>query len=409
MAWVNLMPRGRSLQATYDEGEAGIGEPPALTTRRPARATSRSRTESLRARAVSAGPTTGGIALGAAAAGVLALTVATAVLGAGSTIGDHPAVFVTLRTAGCIMVIALAIGLNGASGRMAAVVVAAAGCLALTGLTAVDAPLAFAVGRIGSTLAVLAVAYMCFAYPTGRIEDRPSRWLIAGSAIGMGGLLAANLLLSDVPPVAGPFVRCSGAACPSNPLNLISVGPTVARALSTSQALVTAGGLALTAVTLARRALRATALQRRSLAPLLCWAATAAVSYGLFVSVRALDKHAPVLIPAAIVVAAIIAAMPLALALAIGRGRVFAMNAMERLIGQLETESDLAGLQQQMAHAFGDPQLQLLFWRADDERYVDVGAGPVDVLGRSPAAQHHPGHARWGRAGAHRPRSGASV
>jgi signal transduction histidine kinase len=386
MAWVDLMPGGRSLQATYDEGEAGLVQPPALTTRRPARATSRSHTESRRARAVSAGPMTGGIVLGAAAAGVLGLILATAVLGAGSTIGDHPALFVTLRTAGGIglLVIALAIGLNGASGRMAGVVVATAGCLALTGLTAVDAPLAFVIGRIGSSLAVLAVLYTCFSYPTGRIEDRPSRWLIAGSAISMGGLLVANLLLSDVPPVAGPFVRCSGAACPSNPLNVVTVGPMAARALSTSQALVTAGGLAATAAMLARRALRATTLQRRSLAPLLIWASTTAVGYGLFVSVRALNQHAPALIPGAIVVAAIIATMPLALALAIARGRVFAMGAMERLIGQLETDSDLAGLQRKMTQAFGDPQLRLLFWRAADERYVDVDDVPVDLSALRP-------------------------
>jgi signal transduction histidine kinase len=371
MTWADLVPGGRGLSATDDDSGA----------RPPGAVTLLWRSRARRARPLGLTPVAGGIALGIAAAAVLGLTVAVVVIGVNSRIVDHPAVFVTLRTVGCVglLVVALAIELRGAGGRMAGVVVGAAGCLALSGLTAADAPLPFAVGRISSSLAVLAVLYMCFSYPTGRVEDRPLRWLLAGTAIGMGALLAANLLLSNVPPVAGPFVRCSGTACPSNPLNLVSVAPAAARALSISQALFTGCGLAVTAVMLSRRTLRATALQRRSLSPLLIWATAAAVGYGLYVSVRAVDQHASALTPAAVVVAAVIAAMPFALALAIARGRVFAMSAMEHLIGQLEAESNLAALQQKMARAFGDPHLRLLFWRDADERYVGVDEAPVEI------------------------------
>jgi signal transduction histidine kinase len=389
--WADVVLRSRGWRADLGDGEAGDQSALALAPRM--RLAARSlRTGTRRTPALHAGRASRGIALGAAAAGVLGVTVISTVIGVTSPIVDHSAVFVTLRTVACVglLVIALTMGLRGASGRMAGVVVMSAGLLGLSGLTAADAALPFALGRISVSLALLMIVYACFAYPTGRVEDRPARRLIAASATAIGALLAANLLLSNVHPVAGPFTRCSGSVCPANPLNVVSVSPTAGRALSTSLALLTACALAATAVMLARRAVRATALQRRSLTPLLAWASTAALGYGFFVTVRALDQNAPLLTPGAIVVAAIIAAMPLALALAIARGRVFAMSAVEHLIAEIEAASSLAGLQRTLGRAFADPPLQLLLWHAADECYVDVDERPVDMSaigpGRSVAA-----------------------
>jgi hypothetical protein len=176
------------------------------------------------------------------------------------------------------------------------------------------------------------VLYVCFAYPSGYIDQRSAARLLASSAVAMAVLLAANLLLSNVEPVAGPFVRCSGSECPSNPFNIVDIGQGAGKALSTGLALVTAVSLAGAAVLIAVRAVRSTPLQRRSLAPLLAWAALAAVGYAFFLSVRAVDDHAPLLTPAAVATAAIIAAMPLAIALGFERGRVFAMGALEHMM-----------------------------------------------------------------------------
>jgi signal transduction histidine kinase len=317
----------------------------------------------------------------AACAGALALTATTAVIGLNSSIVDRPVLFVTLRVVCCVglLVIAVAVLARGAGARMAALILAASSALALTGLTAANSPFPFAFGRIAVTVSVLLIVYVCFAYPSGYIEQLSAARLLAGSAVAMAVLLTANLLLSNVEPVAGPFVRCSGSECPSNPVNIVDIGHGAGKALSSGLALVTALALAGAAVLVAVRAARSTRLQRRSLAPLLAWAVLASVSYAFFVSVRAIHDHAPVLTPAAVATAAIIAAMPVAIALGFVRGRVFAMGALEQMIGALGAESSLAGLQQAMSRAFADPRLQLLFWRSSDERYVDADGVAVEL------------------------------
>jgi signal transduction histidine kinase len=316
----------------------------------------------------------------AACAGVLALTAATAVIGIHSSIVDRPVLFVTLRTVCCsgLIVVALAVLVRGAGARMAALILAASAALALAGLTAATSPVGFAIGRIAVSVGILLVLYVVFAYASGHIEQRSAARLLTIAAVAMAGLLAANLLLSDVQPVAGPFVRCSGSECPSNPLNVVTVGHGAGNALSTALAFFTALSLAGAAVLVAVRAARSTPLQRRSLAPLLAWAVLTAISYAFFVSVRAIDQHASVLTPAAIATAAIIAAMPLGIALGIVRGRVFATGALEGMIAALGTESSLGELQDTMSRAFADPRLQLLLWQPDG-RYVDIEGTAVEL------------------------------
>jgi signal transduction histidine kinase len=311
---------------------------------------------------------------------VLAATAGVTVIGLGSPIMDHPGIFVTLRAVYCVglVVIALIMASHRAgSERMAAVLLITAGLQALDGLTAANSPLPFALGRIAIPLAILATVYVCFAYPSGRIRDPLLvRWF-GISAVALATLTAANLLLSAVPPVAGPYVRCTGRACPANPLNLVSLGVGAGDALSTALALATTVSLVCAAVLCARRLVRSTPLRRSSLTPLLMWAVLAALGYGFFVGARGVAPHAAFLMPAAVVVAAIIAVQPFALALGIRQGRVFAMASLERLMADLRLSSSLVGLQQTIAAAFTDPRLRLLTWQPLDGGYADAEGRPV--------------------------------
>jgi signal transduction histidine kinase len=54
------------------------------------------------------------------------------------------------------------------------------------------------------------------------------------------------------------------------------------------------------------------------------------------------------------------------------------MSAVERLIADLEAASSFDRLQQTMARAFRDPQLELLLWNAAEHGYVDVDGRPAD-------------------------------
>ena len=314
-------------------------------------------------------------ALGAAACAVgVVLTCAAAVIGDRSSIVDRPELFGAMRAVTCLGVLALAHYAFERRGndRLAILLVVVGYLFALAGLTAVNAPGPFVAGRIAVAAGVLVAIYVCLSYPRGRIEDRLSSRFMATAAAGSAGLLAANLLLSSFMPVAGPFVRCSGSACPSNPLNVVDLAVGPSRALSTAFGLWTGAILTGTGILLARRARKATRLQRHSLGPVLGWSLIAAVAYGGFVCVRAVDAHSRALTPAAIVVAAIVALMPVAIALGMASGRVLATGGLERTMAELAGRPSWHALQSAMARAFGDPSLRLLLWLPSLRGYVDV-------------------------------------
>ncbi len=98
--------------------------------------------------------------------------------------------------------------------------------------------------------------FVCFAYPGGRIEERSARWLLGASLAVFAVFLAANVLLSHLPPVGGPFIRCAGSACPRNPVAIASLGERASHALSATLGLATAASTAGVAVLVARRAAR---------------------------------------------------------------------------------------------------------------------------------------------------------
>ena len=309
-----------------------------------------------------------------------ALTALVAVLGARSAIVDYPAVFVTLRVVGCVglLVLALVFLARGGGVRMAWVLVASSFGFALAGLTAADSPVPFAIGRIAAGGGILVVAWACFAYPSGYISQPSTRRLLQVCAAALTLLLAANLLFSGVPLVAGPFVRCSGQSCPMNPLHVVSLASGPSNALSAALGLATALIPAVVGIEIFLRAARATPLQRHALAPMGAWALVTGLSFAGFVAIRAVNQHAEVLTTWAIAVAAVIATLPAALALGIIRGRVLAMAGLEHLILQLRDHSNLTSLQETMSRVFEDPKLRLLAWRPSAHRYVDTDGRPLE-------------------------------
>ncbi|MBV8992038.1 MAG: histidine kinase dimerization/phosphoacceptor domain-containing protein, partial [Solirubrobacterales bacterium] len=71
--------------------------------------------------------------------------------------------------------------------------------------------------------------------------------------------------------------------------------------------------------------------------------------------------------------------MPFAIGLGIIRGRVFAMSALEHMVGRLGDQPGLRELEQTVAREFGDPELQLLVWRSPARRFVDISGAPVEL------------------------------
>ena len=322
-----------------------------------------------------------------AAAVVLAITVVIAVIGLASPIVDRPVLFTALRSIGCAGLLAVAVSAvtRGSNERLAATLVATSFAYALTGLTAVDAPWPFMLGRIASSAGVLATTYIVLSYPRSRLDLAASRRFLPVAVAGTVVLLGANLLLSNYPPVSGPFVRCSGAACPPNPLAIGDLSGDAERALSSALGLWTTLITATTALLVARRARIATRLQRRSLGPVLAWAMVMASGYAIYVAVRVIAPASPVLTPTAVSVAALVASMWIAMALGIARGRVFATGGLERMLARLGQRASPRMMQKAMADAFDDPTMRLLVRLPGNDRYLDVQGDTVELPQDVPA------------------------
>ncbi len=319
--------------------------------------------------------------VGAACAGVAILAAVTAVIGAGGSLIDRPALFITLRTilAVGLALLALVVLARGPNRRLAGLLVALAYAFALTGLTGVVSPGLFTLGRVAVTAAVLLTLYLSCAYPSGRIEERLARVVFTTGAVVLTALQAAAVLLSDMAPVAGPFVRCTGAGCPANPFRLLSVADRTSDALSAALAVATALAACAAAFVIARRTVKASRLRRRTLAPVCVWNIVAALAYGSFVALRALDGHAELLVPAAAIVAGLLAAMPLAIAVGIARGRVLAIGGLEHMIAALGGHPTLTELERTTARAFADPTLALYVWHPARGQYLDSRGHAVEL------------------------------
>ena len=106
---------------------------------------------------------------------------------------------------------------------MAALLIAATYATALTGFTAVDSPNGLRLRLSAETFGPRLFEHNWPPTPRAGSRIEAPRPPFAAAAVTMLGLFAATMLLSDVPPVAGPFVRCSGAHCPRNPLDVVEV------------------------------------------------------------------------------------------------------------------------------------------------------------------------------------------
>lgn len=322
----------------------------------------------------------------AGCAGGAVLLGFTVAVGIGSPLVD-PVLFV------CPLAVAgfgsLALALYGFAGhfdrRLARLLLAVGYLFALLGLAAVESPVAFTVARLASAVGTVALVYLCLAYPRGKLGNRVDSRFVGVAAAGSAVLLAANVLLSELPPMAGPFVRCSGSACPANPLNVVDIASGPSRALAAAFGLWTAAMMAGTVILVARHRRDATQLQRRTRLPMFTWAAIAAASYGWYVADHSLDPDTRLIVPTGVIVAAIVGLLPVALVLGTARGRAFTGAALERMMRGLGERPGPAELQSVLARAFEDPPLQLLVWRPSIQSYVDTRGRPVRVEQDGPA------------------------
>jgi signal transduction histidine kinase len=222
---------------------------------------------------------------------------------------------------------------------------------------------------------LIGLIYLLLSFPSGRLNGRLDRWLVVGGgAVGTGFQLLAML-----------YGNKTGLRCPGCATNLLQVVHDNQKAENWLDLQRLVGGVLIVIVItmLVRRWLRATAAQRRAVAPVLLAGCATLLALGWTVVFDLLGDPLGAL-PADVYFTAM-ATVPVAVLF------VFLQRRLDRgmvagLIVELGEPSASAGLREALSRALGDPSLELAFWFPAEKCYVD-GDGRAVTLPRDDSSR----------------------
>jgi signal transduction histidine kinase len=247
------------------------------------------------------------------------------------------------------------------------------------GLIASDTPGVFVVALLVGNVWIVLLAQTLLAYPSGRLETRGERRIMAAAWI--------SGLLLQFPVVA--FLETPDEhycdKCPANPL-LITDNETLLQIAYAIQGVIGIGALVALIVVLARRWRAATPAQRKALGNVL-WVGVAAVAlFSLQLAVLTLrgpDSVADVLFTVGMLA---VVAVPYGFLAGLLKTRFSRAEAVNELVERLgATPADETGLRDALSRALGDPDLTLAYWLPEQRRYVDGAGRPIDLPQRGSA------------------------
>ena len=249
----------------------------------------------------------------------------------------------------------------------------------LATLIASEVPALFAVGGLFGALPYALLLHTLVAFPSGRLETRWERFLIALAYFDTTVLqLAAVLFLNTTDPDV-----CTG--CPANPL-LVSDQEAVVGVALGIQSLIGLFGVTAIALLLIRRWRSATPALRSALTPvLLTGAATAALlALTLIADIAGVpDGAAEDAID--VLAAAGMAGVPVAFLAGLLRSRLSRAAAVSELVARLGDADRRQGLRDALAEALGDPSLSLAYWVPEQGYYADADGHRVELPAREGA------------------------
>ncbi len=243
------------------------------------------------------------------------------------------------------------------SNRVGPILVLGAWAWLLTGLANVDNELLVVVGQFSSTLGVAVVVHLVLAFPSGRLPDVTSRWIVA-AAYFTTTVLEVPLWLFD----------------PDSPA-LISDDPTLERLAEWTQRSIGSVILVAMSVVAFRRLRAATPAARRVLGPVLGYGIFTAVMVPVSANViQPLTGMDPITL--ATIQLAVLAVLPFAFAIGLLSGGFARTGELVELGVWLGADADRPELAVALADTLGDPSVDVAFWLPDQHRYVDAAGQP---------------------------------
>ena len=232
----------------------------------------------------------------------------------------------------------------------------------------------FAAGLVLATSYYAVLVHAILAYPRGRLESRLTRAIVVAGYADTIGVQVIVALTAKPADVGGD------ADSPRNVL-LVSHHPDLASALSTASAVIGVVLLALVVMVVAQRWRAASAAARRILAPVLLTSGfgLATVALGLTVSLFSGETVSTV---AFILSSLAFASVPVGFLVGILRTGFSRSGALKELIDELGRSHEPDRVLRALRRAVGDPSLELAYWIADLDAYVDADGHPVAAAER---------------------------
>jgi signal transduction histidine kinase len=223
-------------------------------------------------------------------------------------------------------------------------------------------PAVYSVGRIAGWMVEAAIIYLVLSFPSGRLAGSTDRALVAAALAVACVLYLPTALVVTEYPVPSQWASCSDS-CPGNAFQLTASEPAFVEAwLRPLREVLTILLATAVAVRLAGRVTRASALMRRTLAPVLI---VACARLGIFVTAlvaREVDVASRLVVVAGWLVVLALPVLALAFLAGLLRWRLFVGSALGRLAGRVVADSSPGELRRELADAFEDPAIQILYW-----------------------------------------------
>jgi signal transduction histidine kinase len=299
--------------------------------------------------------------VGAAGAGLCALTLAVTVSGSASDYAWVEAFARALTVAAPLAVGVYALR-RPPFERFGKLLIAAGLAWFLTTLANSDDAVLYSIGRVAGWATEALLIYLMLVFPSGRLEGRLDRALVWAAVALVAVLYLPTALLVDAYPVPAPWTSCDGA-CPGNAFMVTGSEPSLVEDLVRPlREVLTIALFAAVALRLAQRIRGASRLTRRTLTPVL---AVACFRFGAFCLILLTRRVAPDSDLVDVAVWLLTITVPLlAAAFLVGLARwwLFMAVSTQRLAAGLHGPPRPEDLRAALADAFDDPELDIVYW-----------------------------------------------
>jgi signal transduction histidine kinase len=232
------------------------------------------------------------------------------------------------------------------------------------GLSASDDDLLFTIGIALDAIFPAILGHLLLAFPSGRLQTRPERLVVAAAYFTVTVLQVPSLLFEE----------------PGTPLNLLIVTPdqSLSDALDAMQFVAAVVVATASVAIIVRRGLVGSPAQRRARTPVLWTGIAALVAFLLATGFEAAGDRVSALDWLS---GALVATIPFGFLVGLLRSRLAHGEAVSELIARVGQAPGEDRLRAALADALGDPSVALAYWLPESERFVDALGRPVTVSG----------------------------